>query len=179
VFPKTRRSGSPPYRRRVQIVRDLFHRPAGHPLNRSWRAVSGSDREGKAGVARVVEMYELFQALDVAVVKEPLLEVWFSDAGFSGGTLWRCRRHIANCGHLELTVNSQKTGRRGCILYPRAVWVGARAETTSEESSHPQISVAETERIPNEPKGIRRGLIIESIPRIQRETLIGRTEAGE
>jgi len=25
---------------RVEIIRDLFHRPAGHPLNRSCRAVS-------------------------------------------------------------------------------------------------------------------------------------------
>ncbi len=74
-------------RRRVEIVWDLFHRPAGHPLDGSWRAVSGSDWLGKAGVARVVEMYELFQALDVAVVKEPLLEVRFSGAGFGGGTL--------------------------------------------------------------------------------------------
>jgi len=42
--------------------------------------VSGSDRVGKAGVARAVEMYKLLQALDVAVVKEFLLEVRFPGA---------------------------------------------------------------------------------------------------
>src|SRR4030088_1484638 len=154
-------------------VGDLLQRRSSHPLNRSWRAVSGSDRGGKCGVARGVKMYELFQALDVAVMKELLLEVRFPGAGFGGGTLRRCHRHIANCGHLELSVN------HWCKLYPVPVWVGAGAETTSQESSHSQISVAETVRITDEPIGIRRGLIIESIPRIQRETLIGRTEAGE
>src|ERR1700722_3981525 len=89
------------------------------------------------------------------------------------------RRRIASCGHLELAVNPQKTGRSSCILYPRAVWVGARAETTSEESSHSQISVAEAVWIRNEPKGIRRRLIIESVPGIQRQALICRAEAGE
>src|SRR6266849_2453900 len=118
-------------------------------------------------------MYELLQAFDVAVMKELFLEVRFPGAGFGGGTLRRCRRHIASRGHLELAVN------HWCKLYPRPVWVGAGAETTSEESSHSQISVAEAERIPNEPKGIRRGLIIESIPGVQRQTLIGRAETGE
>ena len=144
-------------RRRIEVVRDLLHRPAGHPLNRSWRAVSGSDWVGKGGVARVVKMYDLLQALEVAVMKERLLEVGFG-AGFGGGALRRCRRHIANRGHLELTVNHWR------ILNPVPVWVGARAETTSQESSHSQISVAETVRIPDESKGVRRGLIIESIP---------------
>src|SRR6266849_7199329 len=118
-------------------------------------------------------MYELLQALDVAVMKELFLEVRFPGAGFGGGTLRRRHRHIASRGHLELAVN------HWCKLYPRPVRVGAGTKTASEESSHSQISVAETERIPNEPKGIRRGLIIESIPGIQRHTLIGRAEAGE
>src|SRR6202040_1535981 len=52
--------------RAVAIVRDLFHRPAGHPLDGSFRAVSGSDVLDKAGVTRLVEMYELLQALYVA-----------------------------------------------------------------------------------------------------------------
>src|SRR5712664_998688 len=127
-------------RRRVEVVRDLFHRPAGHPLNGSWRAVSGSDVLGKTGVARIVKMYELFQALDVAVMEEFLLEVRYRIpvrvglAGFGGGTLRRCHCHIASCGHLELTVN------HWCKLCPVPVWVGAGAETTSQESSHSQIS---------------------------------------
>src|SRR5580700_8333610 len=118
-------------------------------------------------------MYELFQALDVAVMKELLLEVRFPGASFGGGTLRRCHRHIASCGHLELTVH------HWCKLYPVPVWVGAGAETTSQESSHSQISVAETVRIPNESIGIRRGLIIEGISWIQRQALIRRAEASE
>src|SRR6202048_2884150 len=118
-------------------------------------------------------MYELLQALDVAVMKELLLEVRFPGAGFGGGTLRGCHRDIASRGHLELAVN------HWCKLYPRPVWVGAGAETTSEESSHSQISVAETERIPNEPKGTRGGLKKKSVPWIQRQTLIGRAETGE
>src|ERR1700756_3750819 len=113
-------------------------------------------------------MHELLQALDVAVMKELLLEIRFPLAGLGGGTLWRCHRHIASRGHLELAVN------HWCKLYPVPVWVGAGGETTSQESSHSQISVAEAERIPDEPKRIRRGLIIESIPGIQRQALIGR-----
>src|SRR4029077_12582183 len=120
-----------------------------------------------------VEMYQLFQALDVAVMKELLLEVRFPGAGFGGGTLRRRHCHIAHRGHLKLAVNTR------CKLYPVPVWVWAGAETTSEESSHSQISVAETVRIPDESKGIRRGLIIESISWIQRQALIGRAEAGE
>src|ERR1700747_2268469 len=124
-------------------------------------------------------MYQLLQALDVAVVEEFLLEVryWLpvrvGQAGFGGGTLRRRHCHIAHRGHLELAVN------HWCKLYPVLVWVGGGAETASQESSHTQISVAETERIPDEPKGIGRGVIVESIPRIQRETLIGRAQAGE
>jgi hypothetical protein len=48
----------------------LGHCPAVYLFDRSWRAVSGSDVEHKFFlVARIVEMYELLQALDVAVVK--------------------------------------------------------------------------------------------------------------
>src|SRR6202035_2352741 len=147
--------------------------PAGYPLDCSFRAVSRSDRVGKAGVARVVEMHELLQALDVAVVKERLLEVRFPGASFGGGTLRWCHCHIAHRGHLKLAVNTW------CKLYPVPVWVGAGAETTSQESSHSQISVAETVRIPDESKGIRRGLIIESIPRIEGQPFICRAEAGK
>ena len=87
-------------------------------------------------------------------------------AGFGGGTLPRCHRHIAHRGHLKLAVNTW------CKFYPLPVWVWGGAETTSEENSHSQISVAETVRIPDESKGIRRGLIIESISWIQRQALL-------
>src|ERR1700730_11021487 len=120
-------------RRCVEIVRHFFHRPAGYFLDRSFRAVSRSDRVGKAGVACVVEMYELLQALDVAVVKERLLEVRFSGASFSGGALPWCHCHIAHRGHLKLAVNTW------CKLYPVPVWFGGSAETTSQKSFHSHI----------------------------------------
>ena len=60
-------------RRHVEIVRDLGQRPAVHFFGRSCRAVSGSDRLCKTRVTRIVEVDELLQALDVAVVKELLL----------------------------------------------------------------------------------------------------------
>src|SRR5258708_21192904 len=75
----------------VDIVLDLRHRPAGHFLDGSWRAMSGSDRVRKL-VPRIVEVYELLQALDIAVVKEGLLEIWCG-AGLGGGTLLRVHAH--------------------------------------------------------------------------------------
>src|SRR5882724_5527865 len=116
-------------------------------------------------------MYKLLQALDVAVVKEPLLEVRPGRLG--GGTLWRCHRHIARRRHLELAVDLW------CKLCPILVRAGVGTEPASEESPHSQISIAEAIRIPDESEEIRRGLIIECIPGIQGEALIGRAEAGE
>src|SRR5260370_14514885 len=86
----------------VDIVLDLGHRPAGNFLGRSGRAVSGSDRERKL-VARVVKVYELLQALEIAVVKEPLLEIR-SQAGFGGGTLCRCDGHHAGPRYMQLAL---------------------------------------------------------------------------
>ena len=63
-----------PSGRHVYIVRDLGHRPAVDLLDCSRRAMSGSDGE-RIHVARIVEMHELLQAFDVAVVKELLLEI--------------------------------------------------------------------------------------------------------
>src|SRR2546425_6756681 len=60
--------------RHVEIVRDLRRRPAIYFFGLSCRAVSRRDVEW-VHVARVVEVDELLQALDVAVMKEPLLEV--------------------------------------------------------------------------------------------------------
>src|SRR6201984_1839367 len=106
-------------------------------------------------------------------MKELLLEVRFSSAGFGGWALRRRHGHIAHRGHWELAVNTW--GK----LCPVPVWVGAGAETTSKESSHSQISVAETVRISDESKGIPRGSSIESIPGIERHPFICRAEAGE
>ena len=72
----------------IDIVRHLGPRPAVYFFDRSIRAVSGSNVERKPWfVARVVEVDQLFQAFNVAVVKELLLEVRPGRLG--GGTLWR------------------------------------------------------------------------------------------
>src|SRR3984893_7120037 len=104
--------------------------------------MSGSDRI-RILVARIVEMHELLQALNVAVVKDPLLEVW--PGGFGGRTLWRCHSHIARTRHLHLAVDTW----RG--LSPIRVRVGPRAKAAPEESSQTQISVAEAIGISDEP----------------------------
>src|SRR6266849_9471483 len=158
--------------RHVDVVRHLGHRPAVYFFGRSCRAMSGSDIEFiGAHVARVVEVDELLQALDVAVVKEFLLEVRPRRLG--ARTLWRCHRHIARRRRLHLAVGSW------CKLSPSYIRVGPGTETASEESSQSQISVAEAQGIGSEPEGIRRGLIKESIPGIQGQAEIGRAEAGE
>src|SRR5258705_5062979 len=122
--------------RHVEIVPDLGHRPAVYFFDRSCRAVPGSDVECNAlYVARIVEVDELLQALDVAVVKELLLEVrpW----RLGGGTLWRRQSNIARRRHLHLAVNTRSK------LCPVRVRVGPGAEAASEESSQSQISVPE------------------------------------
>src|SRR5260370_13608559 len=58
----------------IDIVRHLWRRPAVYFFGGSRRAMSGSDRV-RILVAGIVEMYKLLQALNVAVVKETLLEV--------------------------------------------------------------------------------------------------------
>ena len=134
--------------------------------------MSGSNVERKPRfVARVVEVDELLQALDVAIVKEPLLKIRPGRLG--GGTPCRGHSHIARRRHLHLAV-----GQR-CKLSPTCVRVGPGTGTASEEGPHAQVSKGEAEGIPNEAKGIWRGLIIDSIPGIQGQAFIGRAEAGE
>src|SRR5206468_12943839 len=65
-----------PIYRHVNVVGNFGHRPAVYLFRCSCRAVPGSDVELKCeNVARVVEVHELLQALDVAIVEELLLEV--------------------------------------------------------------------------------------------------------
>src|SRR6266849_5508904 len=152
----------------IDIVRHLWDRPAVYFFGGSWRAMSGSDPV-RILVARIVEMYELLQALNVAVVKEALLEV--RTGGFGGGTLRRCHRDVARRSHLHLAVDSW------CVLSPTDIRIGAGTEPAPEKSPESQISVPEAVRIGSEPVGIRLGLIIKSIPGIQGYALIGRAEA--
>src|SRR6266550_5312686 len=156
----------------IEIVPHLWPGPAVYFFDRSIRAVSGSNVERKPPfVARVVEVDELLQALDVAVVKELLLEIRPGRLG--GGTLWRCHSHVARRRHLHHAVV------KWCKSSPTCVRAGPGTETASEESPESQIPVAEAEGIRSEPSEIRRGLIKESIPGVQGKALIGRAEAGE
>src|SRR5260370_8127302 len=85
------------------ILRNLSRRPAGYLFDGSGRAVSGLDREPEI-VARIVEVHELLQTLDVAIMEELLLEVgaW----GLGGWTLWRRERHIARRRDLHFAVDN-------------------------------------------------------------------------
>src|SRR5207245_1697594 len=109
--------------RTVEVLRDLRPGPAVHFLGRSRRAVSGGDVEG-IEIARIVEVHELLQALDVSIVEELLLEVgpWRL-----GGTPWRCHGRVARRGHLELAVDARRK------LRPGRVRVGGGTEAASEE----------------------------------------------
>ncbi len=100
----------------VEVILDLIHGPAVYFFRRSCRAVPRRDGVLEL-VARIVEVDELFQALDIAVVKEPLLEVRPRRLG--GRTLWRRHSHIAHGGHLKLAVD------RWCKLSPSYIRVGA------------------------------------------------------
>src|SRR5467141_5098763 len=110
--------------RHVDIVWDFRHRPTVYFFGLSCRAVPRSDVELKCdNVTRVVEVYELFQTLDVAVVEELLLEVRPGSLG--GRTLWWPQRDVARRRRLHLAVRSW---RKWCPLVIRA-W--PRAGTAS------------------------------------------------
>src|SRR5260370_25259733 len=113
--------------RHRHVLRDLGRRPAGYFFDSSCWAVSASDVELKH-VARVVEVHELLQALDIAVVEELLLEVRPRRLG--SGTLWRCHGHIARRWHLHF---AECGGREFCS--PR---VPGLRRTCSQEQDPPR-----------------------------------------
>jgi len=108
--------------RHVKVVGNLGHRPAVYFFGLSCRAVPRSYREG-VYVARIIEVYELLQALDVAVVEELLLEVrpW----SLGRRTLWWRQGDVARRRRLHLAIRSW---RKWCPLVIRA-W--PRAGTAS------------------------------------------------
>src|SRR5260370_11056169 len=95
--------------------------------------MSGSDRV-RILVARIIEMNELLQALNVAVVEKTLLEV--GPGGFGGGTLRRCHRDVARRSHLHLGIHSW------CVLSPADVRVCGGNEPAPEVRPGSQISVS-------------------------------------
>src|SRR5258708_40010785 len=80
----------------------------------SFRTVSRGDLE-RVHIARIVEMNELLETLDVAIVEELFLEIGPGRLG--GGTLRRCHRHIARRRRLHLAVAGWG------VLYPLRVWL--------------------------------------------------------
>src|ERR1700735_1781893 len=117
----------------ILVYRDLGRRPAVHPFGRSCWAIAALDRRIPIHVASIVEMNQLLQALDVAVVEKLLLEVrpW----GFGGRALGRRQGHVARCHRLHLTIRSL------CEWKPRRVRVRKGAVTASQESSQSEIRV--------------------------------------
>src|SRR3984893_15674276 len=148
--------------RHVDVRRDLGRRPAIYFLRSSYRAASHLDGE-REHIACVIEMHELLQALDIAVVEKLLLEVrpW----RFGRGTLWRYHGHVPRSRHLHLTGGS---GRELGPAYLGLVGGRARADirvgagAATEEESQPQIDKTEVQGIGSEPEEIRRGLIVKS-----------------
>src|SRR5205807_5092022 len=132
---------------------------ASSPLSPWFPAGSAlKSREG-VHVARVVEVYELFQALDVTIVEELFLEVRSRSIG-AARALCRYHRHVASRRCLHSTV------LLWCVLSPTLVGAGPSTETASQEFAQSQISIAKAQGIGGEPVGIRLGLIVEGIPGI-------------
>src|ERR1700741_270084 len=112
----------------ILVVVYLWHRPAVDFLGGSRRAVSGSDVVHISRfVAGIVEVHELLQALDVAVVEELLLEVRPRSLG--GRTLWRCHGDVGRAGRWHLAIRSWPK------LCPMVIRACQGAETASEEGS--------------------------------------------
>src|SRR5258705_4431790 len=131
--------------RTVEVLRDLRPGPAVHFLGRSRRTVSGGDIE-RIEIARIVEVHELLQALDVPIVEEPLLE---EGPRRLGGTPWRCHRRVARRHHLELAVDTR--GK----LCPVRVRVGGGAEPASEALPQSKVPIAKSDGIGGEPRAIQ------------------------
>src|SRR5205809_945491 len=92
--------------------------------------MSGSDRV-RILVSRIVEMYELLQALNVTVVKESLLEV--RTGGFGGRTLFWCQRHVARGNHLHLALPSNSL--KPAISSAVSLYLPARKASNFDEKA--------------------------------------------
>src|ERR1700733_8273120 len=135
----------------VLVYRNLGRRPAIHPFGCSCRAVAAFNGRIPIDVARIVEMDQLLQALNVAIMEKLLLEVrpW----GFGGRALRRRQAHVARCHSLHLTIRSL------CEWKPRRVGIRSGAETASQESTQSEIRVDVAFRIRGISKTIRCRLV--------------------
>jgi hypothetical protein len=144
----------------VDVVRNLGHRPAIHFFRFSFRTVPRRDLERKH-IAGIVEMDELLEALDVAIVEELFLEI--GSGRLRRGALWRRHRDIARRRSLHLAVAGW--GK----LYPLRVGIGG----ASEKGPQSQVSVTEAVGIGREPEAVRCGLVKQRDPGIERQAKIG------
>src|SRR5207245_2259809 len=148
--------------RHVLILRDLGCRPAVYFFNCSSRAVSGLDLH-PIHVARIVEVDELLQALDVTIVEELFLEVGTRSIR-TACALRRYKGYIA-CGHgLHLTVGLWRK------LRPTRVRAGSSRVTTPEKFAQAKIGICDACGVRRKPEGIRRALIINGDSRVLRQT---------
>src|SRR5581483_10587325 len=114
----------------IDVVGNLGHRPAIHLFSCSCRTVTRRNVVG-VNVARVVEMHQLLQAFDIAIVEELLLEVrsWLAVrvplASFGGGTLRRRQSHVARGRRLHLSVSEPRKSS------PRSVRVRSGPKATA------------------------------------------------
>src|SRR5260221_12254464 len=157
--------------RHVLIVLHLGHWPAVHFFGGARRTVPGSYSWKRKSVSGVIEVNQLLQALDVAIVEELLLEV--GPRRLRGGALWRHHRDIACRRRLHLAVRSRRE------LCPIVIRARPRAGTASQEGSQSQGSKAEAKGICGEAEEIRRVLVINGVPGIQGQAEVSGAEAGE
>src|SRR5579864_5363544 len=120
----------------------------------------------------VVEVNQLLQALDVAIVEELLLEVG-SRSVRTACALRRYKRHVA-CGHgLHLTVGGRSK------LGPSRIRAGGSFVTASEKFTQAKIGIGKACGVERKSEGIRRALIKNRDSGILRQTEIGRAEASK
>src|SRR5690349_9517488 len=108
----------------ILVCLNLGYRPAVYLFRRSRWASAAQDAKLKV-VTRIVEMNELLQAFDVAVVEERLLEV--RSRGFRGRALGRHQGHVACRGRLKLTFRLRPE------FDPVPVRIRTGTETASQE----------------------------------------------
>src|SRR5258707_10279742 len=155
----------------VLIVLHLGHWPAVHLFRGARRTVPGSYSGKRKSVSGVIEVHQLLQALDVAVMEELLLEVRPGSLG--GRTLRRNHGDVACRGCLHASIIEWRE------LCPIVIRARPRTGTASQEGSQSQVSKGEAKGICGEAEEIRRVLVINGIPGIQGQAEISRAEAGE
>ena len=156
--------------RAVEILRHLRPRPAVHLLGRSRRAVSGLDVV-RIEIARIVEVHELLEALDVPLWKNSF---WKYGPGASV---------VGHCGGVMATSRAVDTWNWPSTLGASGVQLefglGAEPNPLLRKVPSPRLCSRIRRDWRSRTERIRRGLIEERIPRIQGHAFIGRAEARE